>query len=103
MYIRGGYNVYPTEVAHLMTEHPAVDQAAVVGVPAPVIGEIGVAFVVPVEPADPPTLDELRAWVGDRLADYKMPDRLVVVDTLPLTTAMKLDTAELRRLAEAAS
>ena len=46
MYIRGGYNVYPLEVENVLTEHPAVDQASVVGVAAPVIGEIGVAFVV---------------------------------------------------------
>ena len=51
MYIRGGYNVYPLEVENVLAEHPAVDQASVVGVPAPVIGEIGVAFVV-LDPAE---------------------------------------------------
>ena len=48
MYIRGGYNVYPLEVENVLAEHPAVEQASVIGVPAPVIGEIGVAFVVAV-------------------------------------------------------
>ncbi len=99
MYIRGGYNVYPTEVAFELAEHPAVAQVAVVGTPAPAIGEIGVAFVVPVDADEPPTLDELRTWVTARLADYKAPDRLVITDALPLTPGLKIDTAELRRLA----
>ena len=47
MYIRGGYNVYPTEVEAVLTEHPAIARAAVIGGPDPVLGEIGVAFVVP--------------------------------------------------------
>ena len=78
MYIRGGYNVYPLEVENVLAEHPAVDQASVVGVPAPVIGEIGVAFVV-LDPggALDASDDELRAWCRDRLADYKAPDRFV--------------------------
>lgn len=95
MYIRGGYNVYPLEVEHVLAEHPAVHQAAVVGTPTPVIGEIGTAFVVPADPVAPPTLAELRAWVAGRLADYKAPDRLVIVDELPLTAMMKVDKAAL--------
>ena len=63
LYIRGGYNVYPLEVEHVLAEHPAVTEAAVLGVPAPVIGEIGVAFVVPVAGCDAPSLDELRGMV----------------------------------------
>ena len=51
MYIRGGYNVYPLEIENVLAEHPAVDQVSVIGVPAPVIGEIGVAFVV-IDPAE---------------------------------------------------
>ena len=54
MYIRGGYNVYPLEVENVLAEHPGVDRVAVLGVPAPVIGEIGVAFVVARDPASPP-------------------------------------------------
>ena len=61
MYIRGGYNVYPLEVENVLAEHPDVATSAVVGVAAPVIGEIGVAFVVAADPTSPPTLDELRA------------------------------------------
>jgi acyl-CoA synthetase (AMP-forming)/AMP-acid ligase II len=96
MYIRGGYNVYPLEVEHVLAEHPAVRQAGVLGVAAPVIGEIGVAFVVPESGVTAPTLDELRAWCRARLADYKAPDELVVLDALPLTPMMKVDKLALR-------
>jgi acyl-CoA synthetase (AMP-forming)/AMP-acid ligase II len=91
MYIRGGYNVYPAEVEGVLVEHPSVSRAAVVGVPEPVLGEVGVAFVVPAPDAAAPTLDGLRAWCRDRLADYKAPDRLELVDDLPLTSMLKID------------
>lgn len=96
MYIRGGYNVYPLEVEHVLAEHPGVEAVAVVGAPRPVIGEIGVAYVVPASGADPPDLATLRAWVADRLADYKAPDELHVVDALPVTPMGKVDKAALR-------
>jgi acyl-CoA synthetase (AMP-forming)/AMP-acid ligase II len=95
MYIRGGYNVYPLEVENVLAEHPGVAAAAVVGVATPVIGEIGRAFIVPADPANPPTLAELRTWVSDRLADYKRPDEIVLRDSLPLTAMGKVDKASL--------
>ena len=95
MYIRGGYNVYPLEVENVLAEHSGVVTAAIVGVPAPVIGEIGVAFVVPTDPSAPPSLEDLRAWVRDRLADYKAPDRLEIVEGLPLTALLKVDKLSL--------
>ena len=100
LYIRGGYNVHPLEVENVLAEHPAVRRVAVVGSPAPVIGEIGVAFLVPADPADPPVLAELREWVRDRLADYKAPDRLVLVEDLPLTPMLKVDRDVLRAHAQ---
>jgi acyl-CoA synthetase (AMP-forming)/AMP-acid ligase II len=96
MYIRGGYNVYPLEVEHVLAEHPGVGRAAVLGMPAPVIGEVGVAVVVPAEATRPPSLDDLRAWCRARLADYNAPDRLVLADELPLTPMLKVDKAALR-------
>ena len=97
MYIRGGYNVYPTEVEAVLTDHPAIARAAVIGAPDPVLGEIGVAFLV-LDPGsgtpdagDVPDRDALRAWCTDRIADYKAPDRVVVVDELPVTAVGKLD------------
>jgi acyl-CoA synthetase (AMP-forming)/AMP-acid ligase II len=98
MYIRGGYNVHPGEVERALSGHAAVKQAAVVGRSAPVIGEIGVACVVPADAARPPTLAELRTHVADELADYKAPDELLIVDALPLTPMLKPDRAALRKL-----
>jgi acyl-CoA synthetase (AMP-forming)/AMP-acid ligase II len=97
MYIRGGYNVYPLEVENVLAEHPRVERVAVLGYPAPVIGEIGVAFVVPVDPTSPPTAAELQQWCRDRLADYKTPDRVEFLDAMPMTTMMmKIDKKALR-------
>ncbi len=98
MYIRGGYNVHPGEVERALASHPNVKQAAVVGRSAPVIGEIGVACVVPADAAAPPTLAELRAHVAGELADYKAPDELLIVDELPLTAMLKPDRLALREL-----
>jgi acyl-CoA synthetase (AMP-forming)/AMP-acid ligase II len=96
MYIRGGYNVYPAEVEAVLALHPKVTSVSVVGVPAPRIGEIGVAFVVPADPAKPPTLEELRETVRIELSDYKAPDRLEVVGQLPVNAMMKVDKKALR-------
>jgi acyl-CoA synthetase (AMP-forming)/AMP-acid ligase II len=96
MYIRGGYNVFPLEVENVLAEHPAVEEASVVGFPAPIIGEIGVAFVVPAAETLTASTVELRAWCRARLADYKAPDRIVVVESLPLTPMMKVDKRALR-------
>jgi acyl-CoA synthetase (AMP-forming)/AMP-acid ligase II len=98
MYIRGGYNVHPGEVERALAGHPGVRQAAVVGRSAPVIGELGVACVVPADGSTPPTLAELRSHVAGELADYKAPDELLIVDELPLTAMLKPDRLALREL-----
>ena len=102
MYIRGGYNVYPAEVEGALSEHPAVGRVAVVGAPDPVLGEVGVAFVVPADGVTRAELgsDELRAWCRERIADYKAPDRVAVVDDLPVTAMMKVDKRALEELAQ---
>ncbi|MGP8058390.1 MAG: class I adenylate-forming enzyme family protein [Acidimicrobiales bacterium] len=92
LYIRGGYNVFPAEVEAVLAGHPGVARVAVVGAPDPVLGEVGVAFVVPTGgPAGVPDADSLRRLCADRLADYKAPDAVVVLDDLPLTPMMKVD------------
>ncbi len=100
MYIRGGYNVYPAEVEGVLADHPRVSQVAVVGTPSPVLGEVGVAFVVAEADRPVPDLAELRAWCRERLADYKAPDRLVVVPALPVTAGQKIDKAALAATAK---
>lgn len=99
MYIRGGFNVHPVEVEQVIATHPAVARAVVVGCQAPVIGEIGVAFVVPKDASAPPSLPELRTHVCAQLADYKAPDHLVVVEDIPLTAMLKPDRSALLSLA----
>jgi acyl-CoA synthetase (AMP-forming)/AMP-acid ligase II len=101
MYVRGGYNVYPLEVEAVLATHPAVAAVAVVPRPDPVMGEVGVAVVVPRDPARPPTLDDLRAHGAGRLAAYKLPEDLRVVAELPLTAMEKVDRRALVALAAA--
>ena len=80
--IRGGYNVYPREVEEVLYTHPEVLEAAVVGVPHDRLGEEVAALVVP-RPGTSLDPDELRAWAKQRLAAYKYPRVVVVVDDLP--------------------
>jgi acyl-CoA synthetase (AMP-forming)/AMP-acid ligase II len=91
MFVRGGYNVYPAEVEAVLAAHPGVAEVAVVPRPDPVMGEIGVAVVAPRDPATPPSLDEVRAYLDGRLAAYKAPEALRLVDALPLTPGQKVD------------
>ncbi|HEV3226511.1 MAG TPA: AMP-binding protein [Acidimicrobiales bacterium] len=98
MYIRGGYNVHPLEVEGVLMEHPGVAAVAVSPRSNDVMGEIGVAVVVPQNPGAPPTLDDLRAFAADRLAGYKLPEAIRIVDALPITSMEKLDRTALRAL-----
>jgi acyl-CoA synthetase (AMP-forming)/AMP-acid ligase II len=97
MYVRGGYNVYPVEVEGVLSAHPDVAAVAIVPRPDRVMGEIGLAAVVPRDAARPPTLDELRAFARDELAGYKLPEAIAIVDVLPLTAGEKVDRAALRQ------
>ncbi|MFC5751879.1 class I adenylate-forming enzyme family protein [Actinomadura rugatobispora] len=99
-YIRGGYNVHPSEVEPVLLAHPRIQRATVVGAPAPVIGELGVAFAVPAGAGPPPETAEIRAWCRGRIADYKAPDIVVWLDDLPVNATYKIDRTELRRRAE---
>jgi acyl-CoA synthetase (AMP-forming)/AMP-acid ligase II len=96
MFIRGGFNVYPGEIEDLLARHPKVARAAVVGLPDDVFGEVGWAFVVARDPAAPPTLAELRAFVGAELASFKRPDGVTVLPELPLTPMFKVDKQVLK-------
>jgi acyl-CoA synthetase (AMP-forming)/AMP-acid ligase II len=99
MYIRGGYNVFPSEVEAVLTEHPEVLDVAVAPRPHEVMGEIGVALVVPRDPDHPPSLEQLRAHAAERLAHHKLPEDVVVVASVPLTGAQKIDRRAARDLA----
>ncbi len=95
--IRGGHNVHATDVEAVLYEHPAVAEAAVAGVPHGVLGEDVAAWVVPVPGAvvDPA---ELQEFARGRLADYKVPRRITVVDSLPRNATGKVVKHQLGRL-----
>jgi o-succinylbenzoate---CoA ligase len=88
--ISGGVNVHPEEVEAVLVTHPAVAEAAVAGRPDPEWGQRVAAFVVPRDPAVPPTLAELRALALERLGPAKAPRELVLVPALPRSPAGKL-------------
>jgi acyl-CoA synthetase (AMP-forming)/AMP-acid ligase II len=102
MYVRGGYNVYPMEVEGVLAEHPGVAEVAVVPRPDAVMGEIGVAVVVPSAPGEGPALDELRSFAAPRLAPYKLPEGVEVIDALPRTPMEKVDRSTLQQTLAAA-
>jgi len=83
MIIRGGENIYSSEVENVLYDHPAVTDAALIGIPHPTLGEEPAA-VVHLAPGTSASEEELRAWVAGRLAKFKVPVRIAFVeDTLP--------------------
>ncbi|MEU6888466.1 AMP-binding protein [Streptomyces viridosporus] len=96
MIIRGGENIYPREIEEFLHTHPEVADVQVIGVPHERYGEEVLACVVPRDPADPPTLEDLRAFCRDRLAHYKVPSRLQILDAFPMTVSGKVRKVELR-------
>jgi long-chain acyl-CoA synthetase len=93
--IRGGYNVYPREVEEVLYEHPAVAEAAVVGVPHDVLGE-EVGAAVTLKPGATVTAEELRDYVKDLVAPYKYPRHVWIVDALPMGATGKILKREIR-------
>jgi acyl-CoA synthetase (AMP-forming)/AMP-acid ligase II len=91
MYVRGGYNVYPVEVEGILSTHPDVAAIAIVPRPDDVMGEIGVAVVVPRDLARPPALRDLREFAAPHVAAYKLPEAVHTLDALPLTAGEKVD------------
>jgi len=95
MFIVGGFNAYPAEIEAQLLQHPDVAQVAVVGRPDERMGEVGVAFVIPV-PGHEIDPDEVIAWARERLANFKVPRQVHVVDELPLNPSGKVMKFKLR-------
>jgi len=95
MFISGGENVFPVEIENALYDHPGVSECAVLGVPDPDWGEVGLAAVVPRAgaPLDP---EEVRSFLKERLARYKVPKHVRVVASLPKSGAGKILKNELR-------
>jgi fatty-acyl-CoA synthase len=96
MIIRGGENVYPREIEEFLYAHPKIADVQVVGVPDERYGEEVLACVILRDPQDTLTLEELRAYCRDRLAHYKTPARLRILDAFPMTVSGKVRKIELR-------
>jgi acyl-CoA synthetase (AMP-forming)/AMP-acid ligase II len=101
MFIIGGFNAYPAEIENMVSEHPAVSQVAIVGVPDERMGEVGFAFIV-TRPGQQIEADELTAWCRERMANFKVPRHMQVIDAMPLNASGKILKYELRDRATAA-
>ncbi|MGZ5410776.1 MAG: AMP-binding enzyme, partial [Aeromicrobium sp.] len=98
------FNVYPFEVEEVISEVAGVTQVAVVGVPDEETGESVLVFVVPSDTADESTLaDTIRAHCEERLARFKVPKRVVIVQGLPYSATGKVAKGRLRALARSES
>lgn len=98
MFIVGGFNAYPAEIENILLRHPAVRQAAVIGIPDQRLGEVGMAFLVlhPDATVSPP---EVIAWAREQMANYKVPRVVQVVGELPLNATGKVMKDVLREQA----
>jgi long-chain acyl-CoA synthetase len=92
--IRGGFNIYPRDVEEVLASHPAVVEAAVVGVPSERMGEEVKAFVVTRAPIDAETL---MAYCREKLANYKTPSQIEFIEALPRNSVGKIDKKVLRK------
>jgi long-chain acyl-CoA synthetase len=90
--VRGGSNISPVEVEQVLISHPAVRDAAVVGVPDPELGERVAGFIqlVSTNPQNI-NLKNIRSYLAERLADYKIPEKLQIVSEIPRNALGKVD------------
>ncbi len=96
MFISGGENIYPVEIEEILYKHPAVSLAAVIGVPDEKWGEVGKAIVT-LKPEGTVTKDELRNFLDDKLARYKIPKYFEIRDSMPTSGTGKILKRELKK------
>jgi fatty-acyl-CoA synthase/long-chain acyl-CoA synthetase len=96
MIISGGENIYCAEVENVLAGHPKVAEVALIGVSHPRWGETPLAVITPRDPADPPTDAEIETYCRERLAAYKCPRRIALVEALPRNPSGKVLKTELR-------
>jgi cyclohexanecarboxylate-CoA ligase len=99
MILRGGQNIFPGEIEELLVSHPLVESAAVVGMADEVLGERTCAFIVPAGASAPPSFAEVVEFLRSAgLVTYKLPERLIVIDELPMSAGGKVQKATLTAL-----
>ena len=89
MFIVGGFNAYPAEIENILCDHPAISQAAVIGIEDERMGEVAKAYVV-LKPNQALDSDSLLQWSKDNMANYKVPREIVFVKELPTNAAGKI-------------
>jgi HIP---CoA ligase len=94
MFIVGGFNAYPAEIENALLRHPAVLQAAVIGIPDRRLGEVGMAFVVV---SDEVSGEDIIEWSRDEMANYKVPRVVEIVEALPVNATGKVMKGMLRQ------
>lgn len=87
--IRGGYNIYPGEIEEVFYTNSAVEEVAIIGLPDTVLGEVSCAAVT-LKPGLSTTAEELKKFITEHVADYKVPDHVIVIEELPKTTSGKI-------------
>ncbi|MDT8861333.1 acyl--CoA ligase [Alkalihalobacillus sp. MEB130] len=95
MIIRGGYNIYPQEIEGLLVKHPKVMECAVVGVPNEVLGEL-VYAIVKVKSGQQCSSDEIKSFLKEQIASYKVPSEVVFVKDFPVTASGKIQKGKLK-------
>jgi len=97
MIIRGGYNIYPREVEEFFYKHPSVLEVAIIGLPDTVLGEISCA-VIKLKPGYSESESTMKEYIKDKVADFKVPDRIVFVEKFPMTASGKIIKQELKNI-----
>lgn len=95
MIIRGGQNIYPQEIEDALMKHPAVEEAAIVGMPDPEYGQRACAYVVPAGGTEPSLEDLVEHLDDDGFAKFKWPERLELIDELPRSPGGKIQKTDL--------
>ena len=97
MIIRGGYNIYPREIEEIYYKHPSILEIAIVGLPDTVLGEISCA-AIKLKPGHFEEEESMKAFIKDKVADYKVPDRVVFLDRIPMTDSGKIKKDALEKV-----
>ncbi|MBC8381377.1 MAG: AMP-binding protein [SAR92 clade bacterium] len=97
MFITGGFNCYPAEIENQLSQHPSIASCAVIGIPDERLGEVAMAWVV-LERNCALIEQELISWSRERIANYKVPRQVKIIDSLPLNASGKVLKMQLRSL-----